>query len=109
MPAPLKPNGLLPRGRDRRTGRLHRQIRRVLIAANGKPVTTRHMVEAAYPRRQLAEQHWLRVRVSAERFAVRATPRTRPLLWQAKPGAFDRCTENPAKIVAGKPQQNWGV
>jgi len=90
MPAPLKRNGLLPRGRDRRTGRLHRQIRRVLIVADGKPVTTRDLVSAAYPRIKLTERHWYRVRISAGRYAERIlSPRTRPLLWRAKPGVLD--------------------
>src|SRR5262249_15411385 len=89
MAPPLKPRQLLSRGRDRRLGRLHRQIRRVLLAANGGLVTTADFVAAAYPRLDISKPvnrwYWRQVRDSAERFATRLSPRSRPLLWRAKP------------------------
>jgi hypothetical protein len=79
---------LLTRGRDRRVGRRHRQIMRLLITADGGPVTTRQMVEFVYPwldpSKPIARWRWRKVRLSAERYAERVTPRTRPLLWRAK-------------------------
>jgi hypothetical protein len=86
--AVLNGRRLLARGRDRRIGRRHRQIIRLLIAAADAPVTTRQMVEFVYPwldpSKPIARWRWRKVRLSAERYAERVTPRTRPLRWRTK-------------------------
>jgi len=76
-------------GADRREGRLQRAVRRAFIAS-GKPLTTRELVQWAYPRlKQVPDIQWRYVRLAAERWAVRVKPRSRPLRWRAKPGALD--------------------
>jgi hypothetical protein len=86
--AMLNGRRLLSRGRDRRIGRRHRQIMRLLITADGELVTTRQMVEFVYPwldpGKPIARWRWRKVRLSAERYAERVTPRTRPLRWRTK-------------------------
>jgi hypothetical protein len=81
--------GLLLRGwvgdRDRREGRRQRIIRRLLIAAGGKPVSGLEMISAIYPGQAWGEWRWAKVRESASRYAVRIEPRTRPLCWRLKP------------------------
>jgi hypothetical protein len=53
-------------------------------------MTTRELFEHCYPRLDASKRHpewmWWAVRWAAERWAVRVEPRTRPLLWRAKPG-----------------------
>jgi hypothetical protein len=51
QPAPRQINGsgLLRGGYPRRTGRRHLQIRRALIIAAGRPITTREMFAAVHP------------------------------------------------------------
>jgi hypothetical protein len=72
-----------------REGRLQRAARRLLIARNGSPVTTRELAEYAFPDSPLPHWRWYTVRMAAERYAERVTPRTRPLRWRAKPGAWN--------------------
>jgi hypothetical protein len=85
--------GWVGRRGDRREGRRQRAVRRLLIAADGGPVTTRQMVEAAYPRidtsKMLPQWRWQDVRLSARRYAEPILqPRSRPLKWRAKPEVF---------------------
>jgi hypothetical protein len=76
---------LRPGGPGHRTGRRHKQIRRALIAAAGKPISTADFVEAVYPRAKILRSwHWRKVRLSAERYAERIMPRSRPLRWKLK-------------------------
>src|SRR5262245_51985849 len=88
LPPRLNGRRLLSRGLDRRTGRRMRQIRRLLIAADGRPVSTRQMLEYVYPHLDLDKPvnrwRWRKVRYSASRFAERVMPRTRPLRWRLK-------------------------
>jgi hypothetical protein len=87
-------SGLLPGGPGYREGRRQRQIRRALLGMDGKPVTTRQMLEACFPRKDLSstqpEWLWACVRRSAEKYAERVWPRTRPLRWRLKPDALER-------------------
>ena len=77
---------LIAGGPGYRVGRRQRQIRRVLTAAAGKPVSTAQFMEAIYLRGEpWVKWRWLDVRRSAERYAVRVLePRTRPLMWRSK-------------------------
>jgi len=59
-------------------------VRRMLIAADGRPVTTEQFVKAIYPRGPWLSWHWRQTRWSAERHAVRVIPRTKPLRWRLK-------------------------
>src|SRR4029079_8744629 len=73
---------------NRREGARQRAIRRLLIAADGEPITTRQMMEAVFPRRNFrgAQPDWLWacVRRSALRYASPIlSPRSRPLRWRA--------------------------
>jgi hypothetical protein len=69
-----------------REGRVQRLCRRLLIAQNG-PITTRELVEQAWPgERKL--WHWVNAARVIERFAYRAGPRSRPLTWVAKPNVL---------------------
>src|SRR5437764_959612 len=78
--SPVNGGRLLLRGLDRREGRRMRQIRRALAAAGGQPVTTRDLMAAVYYRGEpWIWWRWRRVRESAERYAERMTPKTRPL------------------------------
>ena len=70
-----------------REGRVQRIARRLLIARDG-PVTTREIVEQAWPGVR-TYWHWMNAVRAIERFAYRAGPRSRPLMWIAKPGLFD--------------------
>jgi hypothetical protein len=84
-PRPLNGSNLLPRGLDRRVGRRLRQVKRVLAAADDKPVTTRQFMEAVYIHGEpCAMWRWAKVRLSARRYAKPALPRSRPLHWIAK-------------------------
>jgi hypothetical protein len=90
-PRPPRNTAGLNRGwrgpRDRREGRRQRLIRRLLIAADGEPVTTRDMIDVIYPRANRMEWRWRDVRASARRWAEPLLkPRSRPLRWRAKPG-----------------------
>jgi hypothetical protein len=80
-------------GRDRREGRRQRIVRRLLIAADGGPVSTQEMIEAIYPKldlsKTLPDWRWRDVRWSARRWATPLTPRSRPLRWRAKPEALE--------------------
>jgi hypothetical protein len=73
--------------RDRREGYKQRAVRRLLIAANGQPVTTVQIMEAIYLRGEpWTDWRWDWARRSASRYAVRVLkPRSRPLLWRGKP------------------------
>src|SRR5262245_47850393 len=67
--------------------RCSRQIRRALIAANGGPVSGAVFMAAVYPNVPWVEWRWTDVRRSAARYAERVlSPRSRPLLWRARPG-----------------------
>jgi hypothetical protein len=57
----------------------------VLIAADGRLVSTADFVAAAYPRAKLNRWQWRQVRDAAARFASRVSPRSRPLKWRPKP------------------------
>jgi hypothetical protein len=76
-PAPRQINGsgLLRGGYPRRTGRRHLQIRRALIIAAGRPITTREMFAAVHPEIELGKTQpdwrWAKVRLSASRYATR--------------------------------------
>ena len=92
-PGRINGSGLRRGGTPRRTGRRHLQIRRALIIADGRPITTHEMFAAVHPEIDLSETRpewrWAKVRLSASRYAERILePRARPLLWRAKPG-FD--------------------
>ena len=55
-------------------GRRQRIVRYQLIAADGKPITTRALVEVIYPRLDWSKTQrrwrWYRVREAARRYAV---------------------------------------
>ena len=90
MPRPTNAN-LMPGGPGYREGRRQRQIRRVLVAASGKPVSTVQFMRAIYLRGETwVKWRWLDVRRSAERYAVRVMPRTKPLRWRLKPEFQDK-------------------
>src|SRR5262249_13826596 len=77
--------------RDRREGHRQRKIRRLLIAADGQPVSTLAMMEAIYPYGPWPYWRWHNARMSARRYAKPVlSPRSRPLLWRAKPGVLRR-------------------
>jgi hypothetical protein len=88
MPGPKNAAGLTGGWhgpRDRREGHRQRKIRRLLIAANGQPVSARDMIAIVYPgRTSWPEWCWACVRRSAERYAERVWPRARPLRWKAR-------------------------
>jgi hypothetical protein len=63
---------------------VQKAARRLLIARNGGPVTTREVVEYAWPDGRLPLWRWGNAVEAVERYAERVTPRTRPLLWRAK-------------------------
>jgi hypothetical protein len=77
--------------RRRREGRRQKAIRRLLIAADGGGVSGRQMMEAIYYRGEpWTEWRCATVRLSALRYAERVLePRSRPLLWKAKPGLLN--------------------
>ena len=60
----------------------------MLIGYSDRPVSTRELAQAAYPRsdvRSLAAWQWFDVRRIAERCgAERCEPRRRPLLWRLR-------------------------
>jgi hypothetical protein len=56
-----------------------------LLIGLGRPVTTTEMMQVVYVRGEpWTKWRWNGVRGSAERYAVRVLPRTRPMLWRAK-------------------------
>jgi hypothetical protein len=61
-------------------------VRRLLIAADGGPITTRDMIELIYPgRTSWPRWCWRDIRASAHRWAVPVLqPRSRPLHWRLK-------------------------
>jgi hypothetical protein len=69
-----------------RRGRNQRAVWRALIGY-GRPMTTAELLKFVYPRLPRADKrsYWYAVRCAAERYAVRASPRTRPLRWVTKP------------------------
>ena len=69
-------------------GRRQRAIRRLLIAAGGRPVSTQEMMAAIFPRSPWVYWRWHCVRMSATRYAQPVEPRSRPLLWRARPGVL---------------------
>ena len=69
-----------------REGRVQRLARRLLIARDG-PITTRELVDQAWPgERKL--WHWVNAVRVIERYARRAGPRSRPLQWAPRPGVL---------------------
>jgi hypothetical protein len=84
MPRTINTAGLRRGGLDRREGRRHRQVRRALIVASTEIVSGRELMAAVYPRQPWTEWRWRDMRKSAERYAERILPRTRPLMWRAK-------------------------
>jgi hypothetical protein len=69
-------------GRARR-GRRQVAVMRCLIA--NSVVTTRDLVDYAFPRvTNLRRSHWVVLRRAAERFAVRLVPHSRPLRWRLR-------------------------
>ena len=77
-----------------REGHRQKAIRRALIGYD-RPMTTRELAEAAWPRRdmrpgQQPPWRWLEVRRKIERYATRASPRTCPLTWIARPELLER-------------------
>ena len=57
-----------------------------------RPLTTRELAEAAWPRKDMSREphwRWLDARRKIERYAVRVEPRTRPLRWRLKPELRD--------------------
>jgi hypothetical protein len=68
----------------RREGHVQRAARRLLIAMNGGPVTTREVVEYAWPDGRLPLWRWGNAVEAVARYADRIEPRSRPLLWKAK-------------------------
>jgi hypothetical protein len=69
-----------------REGRVQRAARRLLIARNGGPITTREVVEHAWPGDRLLRWQWRSAIRAIERYADRANLRKRPLHWGARPG-----------------------
>jgi hypothetical protein len=72
-----------PHRQGRRQKSIHRAFRGYDV------LSTAQLMEFAFPRVDVRHQphwRWHDVRQIAERFAVRVEPRTRPLLWRAKPG-----------------------
>jgi hypothetical protein len=80
----------LRRGGHGRVGQLERQVRRALRGY--EQATTRLLAEHCLPRLDWSRTQpgtiWWRVRRAARRWAVPVKPRTRPLLWRAKPGVL---------------------
>ena len=69
---------LIAGGPGYREGRRQRAIRRLLIGAGGKPVTTSELMAAVYARGEpWVHWRWQKARESAERYAERVTPKTR--------------------------------
>ena len=73
-----------------RVGKHQRRVHQALIALGA--ATTRQLFEYVWPHldpdKRWPNWRWCRVRCADERFAVRVEPRTRPLLWRAKPGVI---------------------
>jgi hypothetical protein len=67
-----------------REGRVQRAARRLLIARNGGPITTREVVEYAWPGGRILRWQWRSAIRAVERYADRAILRKRPLRWRAK-------------------------
>jgi len=84
---------LLQAGVPWRVGRHQRRIRQAFIAYGERSVTTAELFLFVWPRLDVNKRwpcnKWRSVRWAAERYAVRVKPRTRPLLWRAKPGLLD--------------------
>jgi hypothetical protein len=61
-------------------------IKRALLGY-GPVLTTAQLAAHVFPRLQRIEKgsHWYTIARAAERYATRASPRTRPLKWIAKP------------------------
>jgi hypothetical protein len=74
----------------RHRGRNQKAAQRAFLAY-GEAFTTTDLMRFVFPRLDARRQprwRWRAAREAAERFAVRATPRTRPLRWVAKPGLY---------------------
>jgi hypothetical protein len=76
-----------------RVGRRQKQVRRALLAAGDPAVSTAQLFEWCWPRLDPDARwplwRWYTVTRAASRYAVPMNPRTRPLMWRARPGAFD--------------------
>jgi hypothetical protein len=75
-----------------RRGRNQRAVWRALVGySQGRPMTTAELLQFIYPRLRKADRrhYWYAVRCAAERYAVRAEPRTRPLRWVARADLYD--------------------
>src|SRR5438046_1371516 len=74
-----------PKNQDWRVGHVQRQVRRCLVAADGRPVSTSEMIRWAYPRQTKFESwQYAQARLAAELWADRTgTTRCRgaPILW----------------------------
>jgi hypothetical protein len=78
--------GKPPKNQRWRVGHVQRQIKRALIASNGKPLTTSELMRRAYPRlTKYQSWRYRQVREAALRWAVRVgrsgIGTGRPLLW----------------------------
>jgi hypothetical protein len=70
----------MPGGPGYHEGKRQRAVRRLLIAADSRPVTTRQMMEVAHHGRSWPEWRWRDMRKSAIRYAEPIlSPRSRPL------------------------------
>jgi hypothetical protein len=78
---------LMPGGPGYHEGKRQRAVRRLLIAADSRPVTTRQMMEVAHHGRSWPEWRWRDMRKSAIRYIA---PLTSSLMWRAKPGVLHR-------------------
>ena len=78
-------------GTPDRVGKHQRRVRQALAALG--VATTRQLFEYVWPRLDPNKRwpcwRWGKVRFAVERYAVRVEPRTRPLLWRARPGLLD--------------------
>jgi hypothetical protein len=88
MSRTLQNRNLRPGGSRDRVGKLQLRIWRAFVGYN-RPLSTAELLALCRPElapgKRYPEGLWLRVRTAAERYAIRATPRTRPLTWVAKP------------------------
>jgi hypothetical protein len=72
-----------------RIGRNQLSVWRAAIGYGGE-LTTAQLMEFAYPRlgRSQPRWRWYAVRLAAERYMMRVSPRSRPLRWRLRPGVL---------------------
>ena len=101
---------LFANGGKKRVGRVQLQIRRALIAADGRPVQIGDLLPRCFPAARNYPR-WMRKSVhrALPRFAVpleRTNTRGRPIMWAPNPELMrliEAHTENPKNSAARKP------